>query len=175
MSDSPLSNKLLFIEIIDVTSPEQVSWIPQTIGWKLLALAALGFVGYKLYKYLVYLWQNRYRSEAMEALDSIKTEQITLAIRDLNLVLKTVASYKDKSFSSVTGEEFLIKLDAFYQSESPLFHNELGLKWQRQLLLPPDQVSLQEDEVTVLLRRAKCWIAEHNPSEQGDSGEEKYV
>ncbi|HDM8140995.1 TPA: DUF4381 domain-containing protein, partial [Vibrio harveyi] len=51
-------------ELHDVAVPESVSWVPQTIGWKILAVIGAIVLMYLGYRLLHHWWDNRYRKEA---------------------------------------------------------------------------------------------------------------
>lgn len=159
--DSPLSNSLLFKDVIDVTPPEHVSWLPQTLGWKIVAVVILVYLSKRVYQYCLNRWHNRYRQEAIDTLKTIDTTHVREAAKDLNKVLKTVATYKDSAFSSLTGGAFLARLDLYYSEQEILFNDELGARWQKEMLSSPDNATLTSDEISILIDRACIWSLLH--------------
>ena len=91
-------------DLHDVAIPESVSWIPQTIGWKILGVALLLIAIYLAYRLVQRWWNNRYRKEALQ-------ELMVLDARDKNStertfkVLKVVLRYLDSSTFNIIFRE----------------------------------------------------------------------
>lgn len=55
-------------DLHDVAIPTSVSWMPQTIGWKILGIILLLVAIYLAYRLALRWWSNRYRKEALQEL-----------------------------------------------------------------------------------------------------------
>lgn len=160
MNRSPLVQSERFAGLIDIYQPEAVSWFPQTIGWLIvliLVLVLLSFFGYR--KLLLY-WQNRYRREALAALEKVglnnSAEQIAF---DLFFIMKTVATYQDRQAGPLTGEQFLVHLDQQLTKQDAVFRSDIGDKWVKGLV--STDCELSQSEVETLVTLCRDWINNH--------------
>ena len=60
---SPPSTYILR-ELHDVAVPDSISWMPQTIGWKVVSVLLMIGAIYLSYRFALRWWNNRYRGEA---------------------------------------------------------------------------------------------------------------
>ncbi|MFT6051280.1 MAG: hypothetical protein ACJAZ0_001377 [Halioglobus sp.] len=144
---------------VEVTMPQDVSWLPQTVGWTWLALATLAlslrFAWFALRK-----WHcNRYRKEALlqlRALDQkVDSSDLVAAI---NRVLKLAAlvAYSRTRVAQLSGESWVDFLNG--QCEQPPFGPE-----QSQLLAVS---SYRAEAVTPasaqqILAASRLWVRVH--------------
>lgn len=161
LSKSRLSNSEMFKDLIDIYQPEPVSWLPQTIGWVIVCTIIVIFLAYKLSQFARHRWQNRYRAEAINALDNIEETAPYQAAKHLSFVLKTVVNHLDSKHASLIGTPYLQVLDSYYQTTDKLFDSEVGSRWQQSLLLPEYQFNLSNQEVHLLINMSKMWLREH--------------
>lgn len=59
-------------KLADIAQPQPVSWIPQTWGWAVLAALAAALLAWGLWRWRRHRIRNRYRREALVALDRIE-------------------------------------------------------------------------------------------------------
>ena len=112
MSDRPELEGLNLPQLLDlmhdVVEPEPVSWLPQTIGWWILAgwLLAVGLlVTWHAYR----SWRrNRYRRESLNALDSIEAQSGPEGAAQVAVLLKrtALAAYPRDKVANLYGAEW---------------------------------------------------------------------
>jgi hypothetical protein len=144
---------------VEVAMPEDISWLPQTVGWTWLALAALA-LGLRFAWLALRTWhRNRYRKEALlqlRALDQkIDSSDLVAAI---NRVLKLAAlvAYSRTRVAQLSGENWVDFLNK--QCEQPPFGPE-----QSQLLAVS---SYRAEAVTPasaqqILAASRLWVRVH--------------
>ncbi len=98
-------------ELHDVAVPESLSWVPQTIGWKILAVIGAIVLMYLGYRLLHHWWDNRYRKEAIEAISRLNPDDASMP-KALFSILKIVLIHLDSSHARLFDTAFLRKLDA---------------------------------------------------------------
>lgn len=153
-------------ELNDVTVPDPVSWMPQTVGWKILATVIAGILLYIAYRQLIQWWHNRYRGEALAAIESITASDVN-ASRALHHVLTVVQTHLDRRSGAFYGKSFLTSLDMQAgESSSTTFNDELGTNWLESLVNP--RIQLSEQDVIELKARAKAWVVEHKNTNEVD-------
>lgn len=148
--------------IEEVHLPEAISWMPQTIGWKVLAgLLLLAFV-YFLYCIAKNGWRNRYRREALKQLAQLESEEDRYrVVCRLPFLLKATAlqCFSRGDIASLSGEPWLTFLSDHYSG--PSFNDALG----RQLIMITyqnrQQWTLSDDDVSALVERTRDWIKRH--------------
>ena len=173
--DSEFGNYLLH-GIDEVQLPEAVSWLPQTLAWKvlgaLLALWACYFV-YQKYR----LWRaNHYRRYALRQLSHLERHSETLerqneiwaqAIKRLPELLKATAlqAYPRTEIAHLSGVEWLNMLDRKFGS--PLFLAPEGFSTPagKALLViayqPEESWQLDNNQCQQLMGLARRWIKGH--------------
>ncbi|AJR08791.1 DUF4381 domain-containing protein [Photobacterium gaetbulicola] len=161
---SPPSTYILR-ELHDVTVPESVSWMPQTIGWKVLLVLLCVIAGYLCYRRLVRWWHNRYRAEARTAITRLPMHRGLEGSADsgafdgaLFSILKIVLVYLEPANAKLFGHAFLQKLDELGNGRVT-FKDELGTRWVQSLVDP--SITLGREEQALLREKALCWIREH--------------
>ena len=153
---SPPSTYILR-ELHDVTVPGSVSWVPQTIGWKIVLAVLIVIAGYVCYRWLQRWWHNRYRTEAIAALNQLAVEQPQFD-DSLFSVLKIVLVYLDPANAKLFSTPFLQKLDGLSKGRCS-FNDELSHKWVESLVNPA--IVLDDGEREVLRQRALLWVKTH--------------
>lgn len=147
-------------ELHDVTVPDSVSWMPQTIGWKILGGLLLIFVGYLVYRYCINWWDNRYRQEAIKAIDGLDNGSDSLP-HDVFAVLKVVLVHLNSSNANLFGQNFIVALDS--RLERPLFNDDVSSRWIHSLVNPTVQFEREEREI--ICERAVTWLKTHSGCE----------
>ncbi len=153
-------------DLHDVTVPESVSWWPQTIGWKLLALAVLIVLVYWSYKALCHWWNNRYRSEALTALNELNPQDNNMG-NSLFSILKIVLVYLDSRNACLFDAAFLDKLDELCP-EQPAFNDQTAKQWLQSLVNP--NIELSSAQNAELIKRAQVWLKQHRLSVKSQEG-----
>ena len=160
-------------ELHDVTIPESVSWVPQTIGWKILGVALLLVAFYLAYRIALKWWNNRYRKEALN-------ELILLDARDKNStertfkVLKVVLRYLDSSNAKLFGQAYVNRLNAYLpvganaDTSSAFFADEVSGLWMQSLIDP--NVRLTFEQRLEVIQTAMTWLKLHKPEIQMTTG-----
>jgi len=158
----------------DVEVLPSVSWLPETIGWKVLTALALLLLAYGSYRRCARWWRNRYRREATQALQALlfasNDENSDTAYR-LFSVLKSVLYYLDNQHGRLQNEAFLTTLDAMnsghakqkhsdgLEGENFQFSGELGNRWMHSLVNP--KARLSANEIEFLIYKSLCWVDNH--------------
>ena len=153
--------------IEEVHLPSAVSWLPQTIGWKVLGLLLTIAVGYRIYLQAKKWWRNRYRRAALDRLSALEqgAEEWRQVVRQLPFLLKATAlqAYPRSDVAKLSGGLWLEFLDA--QIDGSDFRDGAG----RGLLLvayaPESQWQFSEQDVQSLIAISRRWISEHRPVE----------
>lgn len=153
-------------DLHDVTVPESVSWWPQTIGWKLLALVVLLALVYWSYKALRYWWNNRYRREALTALNELNPQDNDTGNR-LFSILKIVLVYLDSGNARLFDDAFLDKLNEL-SPERLAFNDQIAKQWQQSLVNP--NIKLNPEQHAELIKRAQVWLKQHRLSVKTQEG-----
>ncbi|ENT6815589.1 DUF4381 domain-containing protein [Vibrio vulnificus] len=144
-------------ELHDVAVPESVSWLPQTVGWKVLAIIggmALLYIGYR---YTRFRWDNRYRAEALQAIVPLDPKDPAMT-SELFSIVKQVLIYHDSHYARLFGDAFLAALNQLMPTQ-PLFDDELAIQWVQSTVNP--NVPLTESARATLKERAALWVKCH--------------
>ncbi|MGF1844968.1 DUF4381 domain-containing protein [Vibrio clamense] len=157
-------------ELHDVTIPDSVSWVPQTIGWKILGVALLLAAFYLAYRLALKWWNNRYRKEALK-------ELMVLDARDKNStertfkILKVVLRYLDSSNAKLFGQSYVNHLNAYLPvsagtnaNSNAFFTDEVSGLWMQSLIDP--KVRLTFEQRLEVIQTAMMWLKLHKPDVQ---------
>jgi hypothetical protein len=97
-------------DFVEVVSPENVSWLPQTVGWLWLGAILLALMLRYGWKRLRHWYRNRYRREAVERLQKIaETGEQEFWLIELNKLLKltALAAFSREQVARLSGEEWV--------------------------------------------------------------------
>ncbi|GAB2649201.1 DUF4381 domain-containing protein [Vibrio panuliri] len=144
-------------ELHDVTVPESVSWLPQTIGWKLLAVILVVILLVLLAKLVRRWWINRYRQEALISLSQLDIDDPQMPYQVFS-VLKIVLVHLDPHHRSLHGAAFLRALE-HYTSSTDKVVKSMPKDWLESLINPT--VELCQEERAVLMNCATLWLKRH--------------
>ncbi|EIA1298785.1 DUF4381 domain-containing protein [Vibrio vulnificus] len=156
-------------ELHDVVVPERVSWLPQTVGWKVLAIIGGLVLLYIGYRYLRFRWDNRYRAEALQAIAQLDPKDPAMA-SELFSIVKQLLIYHDSGYARLFGDAFLAVLNQLIPTQ-PLFDDELAIQWVQSTVNP--NVPLSESARATLKARAALWVKSHQ--EKASSVEKRSV
>lgn len=146
-------------DIQDVAIPESVSWLPQTIGWKVLAVFLLVGLAFLTYRYALYRWNNRYRQEALSVLYALEPSDRSSA-KHVFEVLKSVLRYLNSRNANVYGDKALTRLDSYLTDKAPpMFNDEASKIWMDSLINP--SVYLTYEQRKEIIGKAVTWVKHH--------------
>jgi len=146
-------------DIQDVVVPDSVSWLPQTIGWKVLGVALIIAFAYAAYRYACYRWHNRYRQEALDVLDQLDPSDKGSAKRVFE-VLKSVLRYLNARHASIHGERALATLDGYLPKKaSTIFQDTASKIWIDSLINP--SIYLTFEQRVEIIEKATAWVKVH--------------
>ena len=154
---SPPSTYLLK-QLHDVGLPEQVSWWPQTIGWKILAWIVLLLLLIWLYKQGKRWWNNRYRREALQAAHSLDVADPTFEYQ-VFVVIKRVMGYLNSSEKALYDEEFIKAFNAHLPSDEASLDTALAKKWM--MSLNTKRQALNVEEKRQVHQHCLLWLKQH--------------
>lgn len=148
---SPLS------KLHEITPPEDISWLPQTLGWQLILL---GLVAFALYRtYLIYdKWlKNAYRREAVSYLNSLGSSPLDIV--QIPVIIKRVALYgfDREEVSQLGGKEWEHWLDK----------NCAGVNFSGKLsgvlsqLAYSPKPSINKEQLDELKSQVATWVSKH--------------
>lgn len=157
-------------ELHDVAIPDSVSWMPQTIGWKILCVILLLVVIYLVYRLAQRWWNNRYRQEALKELMHLDAKDENSTERTFK-VLKVVLRYLDSSNAKLFGQAYVKRLNAYLPVGTDLnanstayFADEVSGLWMQSLIDP--KVHLTFEQRLEVIQTAMMWLKLHKPDVQ---------
>ncbi len=143
----------------EIVYPQNVSWIPQTLGWKclgvLISVLLVYYLSHKMRKH----YQNRYRREGIARLKAVregaKSQDL---IGELNQVLKLVAmaAYPRTEVASLSGQawtQFLNQQCAVSVFSTQQENSLANGSYQ--------QIELDTQSAQDLIRASLAWIDNH--------------
>lgn len=158
MTPTPPTSYMLR-ELKEVGLPDPVSWLPQTLGWKLLLALLLGFIAYRIYQKLTYWWQNRYRQEAIEAVQRLSEDDPQWPWQMMKII-KIVMVYLEPKNAPLYGEPLLRQMENYQQSHT-ILADQLFQQWIKCLedpnVAPPDFPTLSNELI--------YWLNQHRLQE----------
>jgi hypothetical protein len=153
----------------DVVTPPVVSYVPQTVGWYVLAAALvllLGWLGWRAWRHAR---ANRYRKVALAEIDRIEAgllEDVArrpAALAAVNEILKRTAltAWPRPEVASLAGEGWLAFLDDTAGGND--FRRGPG-----RVLADGPYASGGDDDVSTALGVVRHWVRRHRPA--GETG-----
>lgn len=155
--------------IEEIELPEPVSWLPQTIGWKVVGLLVLLFASHKIYVVATQWWRDRYRRSALQRLRELEAEADGDYLRvaaELPILLKATAlhAYPRAHVAALSGESWLAFLDAHYSGGS--FRSAVGQHLLAVAYQSPEQWQLEPDDARTLITMCRQWLRKHKVNTQ---------
>lgn len=151
--------------LVDVEVSEPISYLPQTIGWQVLAVIGFSALLFWLYRTNKKWRHNRYRREAMAIVFDMKKSLQGLASKqdrfvygqDLFSVMKAVTAHLSYESGSLFGDTFLGTLDTYVAEDA-----QFEAKWKAwsKALLSRDY-ALTDFELEELTQDCLNWLAQH--------------
>ncbi len=152
--------------IEEVHLPDPITWMPQTIGWKVLGLVAVFVLGVMAFRVLRKWWGNRYRREALKQLTVLESSASDWkeVARTLPELLKATAlqAYSRNEIASLSGRQWLAFLDDHCTGSS--FLEKTGQQLIELSYLPDNRWSLTESNIQALIKDVRYWISNHHVS-----------
>tara|TARA_B110000908_G_C10163752_1_gene407329 strand:- start:389 stop:955 length:567 start_codon:yes stop_codon:yes gene_type:complete len=165
--DDTFGNYLLH-GIDEVFLPEVVSWWPHTLGWRVLALGLLLYLGIVVYQAAVRWQGNYYRRVALKKLDQlfITYKDAPQCLQQLPLILKATAlhAYPRLEIAQASGTQWLKILDSkckATQFSSPVGQQLLTIAYQ-----PVQDWQLRDGQIDRLFELVRKWIKQHKTHQQ---------
>lgn len=142
-----------------IVLPLDVSWIPQTLGWKALAALLLLLLIYYVWRKANKYYHNRYRREGVARLKVVgDCDDSQTLVRELNQVLKLVAmvAYPRTAVASLSGPAWTGFLNQ--QCGVPVFNTQ-----QEKFLASGSyqQIAIDRESAQNLVRASLAWIDIH--------------
>lgn len=97
-------------DIVEVVSPESISWLPQTAGWAWLGALLLAVLLRYGWHRLRHWHQNRYRREATQRMQQLaQSEPQDTWLVELNKLLKltALAAFSREQVARLSGQEWV--------------------------------------------------------------------
>ena len=159
-------NRVLLKGLIDPATNIDVSWLPTTVGWKVIITIILVWGSWKLY-YLFHIHKaNKYRRVAITAIsrtkqDAMDEQCLQQELRRINSVLKQVACYSfpGSKVAMLSGNEWSEFLTI--SSPQPIFDRVLLLQWQQDIYKPSSDYGWSKSELDQIRSSAIAWVKNH--------------
>ena len=154
----PWGNYLLK-EIIETKTPDEISWWPQTLAWKILLLLLVFFILRKIYLIRKRYLADSYRREALMWVKELVSSPTEAQIRQLPALLKKVAlnAYERSDIAKKSGAEWEHWLD---QQCSRSHFSDSCPNVLYQLSYAPI-IDISSTEVQHLIKEISIWIRFH--------------
>ncbi|PQJ61956.1 DUF4381 domain-containing protein [Photobacterium angustum] len=167
---TPAPPSSLIKGLVEISIPESVPWIPQTIGWWILIGILLLIVSWKIYCLVKLYIHNRYRREALEDLRLIDCDNPAQACAALFSVIKRVTVHLIDKSAPYEGKALLNLI----QTTLPTANNgdsvtvidpELFQRFSASLWLPDENCLLTPIQVDALKKQCVIWLKTHQRPE----------
>lgn len=149
-------NPLLRGELQEIASPGPIDWLPQTLGWQILALILALWTLRRCWRLFRSWLRNRYRREAQRRLLRLGPSGNATAINEV-LKLTAMTASSRREVAALTGRSWCDWL----QARTPaLIFSKSSLQLLGDALYNPqsDMTSVQR---TALIQQASLWIDQH--------------
>ncbi len=145
-------------ELKEVGLPDDISWMPQTLGWQILGLLALIVLIYVAYRVIKHWWLNRYRFEAIDVTKDLAINDPKFEYK-LFVIIKRVMGHLYPEHQALYGAEFLTAMTEFPMKTTIQLDESLGNSWM--LALTSKQYALKESDKVALKQYCLTWFKEH--------------
>lgn len=162
--DSSFGNYLLH-GIEEVYLPLEISWWPQTLAWKLLAVVSVVLLCRFLIRFYARWRNNLYRRQALASLDRIEqdSKKTVGALVALPELLKATAlkAYPRGQVAGLSGRHWLRMLDSKWNKTA--FDSSLGEHLLRITYQPISDWQSESKQSAALIELSRQWISSHQP------------
>ncbi|RHW76985.1 DUF4381 domain-containing protein [Colwellia sp. RSH04] len=155
--DKPWGNYLLE-KIVEPPPPEAISWLPQTIGWKITFVILFFYLCFKVIAEYKKYKRNAYRRNALAWLKQYQSDE-EWYYRQLPVLLRKTAitAYDRTKITSLTGSDWDSWLDS--QCKETDFTASCSMVLHQLAFAPEFNLSSQEKQI--LLQHVSTWIKHH--------------
>jgi len=146
---------------VEANTAQPIPFFPQTLGWLLLAVILLVYLGVRIVKG-VRLWlDNRYRRVFIERLPSIELINFEYELYHLMVQARALANRSNANYQAdLFAASWLIAMDEQCADASRL-HTERGLQWM-QVLTYQRKKPLCHKQRQQLRQDCQCWLLHHD-------------
>lgn len=150
-------------DLKEVGLPDHVSWMPQTLGWKILAFLLLIVLIYFSYKKVRHWWLNRYRDEAIKVTKGLSIDDPKFEYK-LFVITKRVMGHLDPKLHTLFGNEFVTVLVDFPMQKQIQLKEGLGASWT--LALSSQRNVMNNEDRQALKQYCLDWFKLHQLKEK---------
>ena len=164
-TDSGFGNLILYglgepTGFIEVDSAQPISFLPQTLGWFLLALALLLYGCYRLFKGVKHWRANRYRKDYIAQFPNIERINFGNELYHIMAEARAESNRANPHYQAdLFGVAWLIDMDSQCANDVVL-HTELGMQWMK-ILTFERRKPFSLDERQQLLACCEHWMLTH--------------
>ena len=152
-------------KLADVSVPQPVSWMPQTWGWAVLAVAAMALLTWAIARSLRRYAANRYRREGLSELDRLEARVADdgargEALAALPELLKRVAlaAWPRTEVASLSGKSWIAFLRTHAgKTDFP----DAAADWLDDLEYRSKQPAIDAEEARKVTSTVRNWIEDH--------------
>ncbi|TRX56492.1 DUF4381 domain-containing protein [Thalassomonas sp. M1454] len=110
-SFTPKNGNPMLEEFLEISTPDKISWLPETLGWQIVVFLFALLILYRLYLKFKYYMDNGYRRWGIQQLELLS--ESTEDLQKLPILLKKTAiyAYKRENVAELTGLAFETWLD----------------------------------------------------------------
>lgn len=150
----------LLAELEDIRIPEPVSYMPQTVGWVVLAGLIVAALGLTFWAWRRHRAANAYRRQALQALDQLEQTSVSpeVQVTATAAVLRGTAlvAFPRSEVASLTGQDWS---DFLNKTGKAVFDR----KDDHVLLMSvyAGKPDLASGDAELFVRNAKLWITSH--------------
>lgn len=155
--DKPWGNYLLE-KIVETKPPNDISWLPQTLGWQMVFSFSLIYLAYRIYLGIKAYQENKYRRDALKWLANFDSDDESFYRQLPALIRKTaIAAFGRNQVVPLSGAPWEQWLDAHceqtnFSKQCPLMLHQLAFA---------KQITFSLDEKQALKRQVSLWIKHH--------------
>ena len=155
--DKPWGNYLLE-NMVETKPPSDISWLPQTMGWKIVFVITLVYLAYRVYLGIKAYQANAYRRDALKWLANFDRDDEWFYRQLPTLIRKTaIAGFGRNQVVSLSGAPWEQWLDAHcphtnFNEQCPLMLHQLAFA---------KQITFSFDEKQALKEQVSLWIKHH--------------
>lgn len=155
--DKPWGNYLLE-KIVETQPPEAISWLPQTIGWKITFVILFFYLCFKVIAEYKKYKRNTYRRNALKWLKQYQSDE-EWYYRQLPVLLRktAISGYDRTTITSLSGGDWDSWLDS--QCQKTDFSSSCSMILHQLAFAPDFNLSAQEKQL--LIQHVSTWIKHH--------------
>ncbi|MEZ9516897.1 DUF4381 domain-containing protein [Vibrio splendidus] len=163
-------NRMLLKGFIDPVANIDVSWLPSTVGWKVVFILTMSWVVWKSFQFLRIYKANKYRRVAVRTINASRgnvegnakgSDELQQELRRINRVVKRVAccSYPKSKVAMLSGDEWSEFLTD--SSLGAVFNHALLSQWQSDIYKASSDYDWTDRELSEIRTSSVVWIKTH--------------